>query len=223
MEPIQPTERTTVRRRPARGSYDRDLIYSILDEAPACHVGFVADGRPFVIPTLHVRVGDRLYVHGSPASRMIGATAGADVCVTVTLVDGIVLARSAFHHSMNYRSVVVFGVAEPVDDPGEKARVLHALSEHLVPGRWEDVRGPAPGELKATSVLSLAIAEASAKVRTGPPIDDEEDHAIPAWAGVIPLSMRAGEPVPCPRLAPGIEPPSYARSYPGPGAGAVGG
>lgn len=218
MEPIQPTERTTVRRRPARGSYDRALIYSILDEAPVCHVGFAVDGRPFVIPTLHVRVGDRLYVHGSPASRMLGAMAGGfEVCVTVTLVDGIVLARSAFHHSMNYRSVVVFGVAGPVEDAEEKARVLHALSEHLVPGRWADVRGPAPGELKATTVLSLPIDEASAKVRTGAPIDDEDDYAIPTWAGVIPLSIRAGEPVPCPRLAPGIEPPPYARSYPGPG------
>jgi uncharacterized protein len=224
MDPILPTDRTTVRRLPARGSYDRALIHSILDEAPVCHVGFVVAGRPFVIPTLHVRVGDRLYMHGSPGSRMLKAMAGGvEVCATVTLVDGLVLARSAFHHSMNYRSVVVFGVAQAVDDPEEKTRVLHALSEHLVPGRWRDVRGPAPGELKATSVLSLPIDEASAKVRTGPPVDDEEDYALPAWAGVIPLSMQAGEPVPCPRLAPGIEPPTYARSYPGPGAGASGG
>jgi nitroimidazol reductase NimA-like FMN-containing flavoprotein (pyridoxamine 5'-phosphate oxidase superfamily) len=224
MDPILPTDRTTVRRLPARGSYDRALIHSIIDEAPVCHVGFVVDGRPFVIPTLHVRVGDRLYMHGSPGSRMLKAMAGGvEVCVTVTLVDGLVLARSAFHHSMNYRSVVVFGVAQAVDDAEEKTRVLHALSEHLVPGRWRDVRGPAPGELKATSVLSLPIDEASAKVRTGPPLDDEEDYALPAWAGVVPLSLKAGEPVPCPRLAPGIEVPSYARSYPGPGDGTRGG
>jgi uncharacterized protein len=220
MEQILPTDRTTVRRLPARGSYNRDLIHSILDEAMVCHVGFVVDGRPFVIPTLHVRVGDRLYMHGAPGSRMLKAMAsGVDVCVTVTLVDGLVLARSAFHHSMNYRSVVVFGVAEAVDDPEEKTRVLNALSEHLVPGRWRDVRGPAAGELKATSILSLPIDEASAKVRTGPPVDDEEDYARPAWAGVVPLSLKAGEPVPCPRLAPGIELPPYARSYPGPGDG----
>jgi len=224
MDPIQPTDRTTVRRLPARGSHDRALIYSILDEAPVCHVGFVVDGRPFVIPTLHVRVGDRLYMHGSPGSRMLKAMAGGvEVCVTATLIDGLVLARSAFHHSMNYRSVAVFGVAIAVDDPDEKARVLQALSEHLVPGRWRDVRSPSPGELKATSVLSLPIDEASAKVRTGPPIDDEEDYAVPAWAGVVPLSLRAGEPVPCPRLDPQIELPVYARSYPGPGDGASGG
>ena len=224
MDPIQPTDRTTVRRLPARGSHDRALIYSILDEAPVCHVGFVVDGRPFVIPTLHVRVGDRLYMHGSPGSRMLKAMAGGvEVCVNVTIVDGLVLARSAFHHSMNYRSVVVFGTAQAVEDPDEKARVLHALSEHLVPGRWRDVRGPAPGELKATSVLSLPIDEASAKVRTGPPLDDEEDYALSAWAGVVPLSLKAGEPVPCPRLAPGIDLPSYARSYPGPGDGTRGG
>jgi uncharacterized protein len=220
MDEILRTDRTTVRRLPARGSYDRALIHSILDEAMVCHVGFIADGRPFVIPTLHVRVGDRLYVHGSPGSRMLKAMAGGvEVCVTVTLVDGLVLARSAFHHSMNYRSAVVFGTARPVEDPDEKTRVLHALAEHLVAGRWPDVRGPAPGELKATTVLSLPIDEASAKVRTGPPLDEEEDYDLPAWAGVVPLSIKAGEPIPCPRLAPGIEPPPYARSYPGPGPG----
>jgi uncharacterized protein len=224
MDEILRTDRTTVRRLPARGSYDRAVIHAILDEALICHVGFVVDGRPFVIPTLHVRVGDRLYMHGSPGSRMLKAMAGGvEVCVTATLIDGLVLARSAFHHSMNYRSVAVFGVAVAVDDPDEKARVLQALSEHLVPGRWRDVRGPSPGELKATSVLSLPIDEASAKVRTGPPIDDEEDYAVPAWAGVVPLSLRAGEPVPCPRLDPGIELPAYARSYPGPGDGTQGG
>ena len=220
MEPIQPTERTTLRRLPARGVHDRALIDAILDETLTCHVGFVVDGRPFVIPTLHVRLGDRLYIHGSSASRMLRAmSGGAEVCVTVTLVNGLVLARSAFHHSMNYRSAMIFGVATPVEDADEKTRVLRTLSEHLVRGRWQDVRGPSPIELKATAILSLPIVEASAKVRTGPPIDDEEDHAIPCWAGVLPLSMAAGEPVPCPKLAAGIETPSYARSYPGPGAG----
>jgi uncharacterized protein len=223
MDEIPRTDRTTVRRLPARGAYDRALIHSILDEGLICHVGFVADGRPFVIPTIHARVGDRLYVHGSPASRMLKAMAGGvEVCITVTLLDGLILARSAFHHSMNYRSVVLFGEARPVDDPAEKARVLQVLAEHLVPGRWRDIRVPTPGELKATSVLSLPIDEASAKVRTGPPVDDEDDYALPIWAGILPLSIAAGEPVPCPRLLPGIVPPSYAVSYPGPGDGSRG-
>ncbi len=223
MDEFPRTDRTTVRRLPARGSYDRELIHSILDQGMVCHVGFVVDGRPFVIPTLHVRLGDRLYFHGSPGSRMLKSMAGGiDVCVTVTIVDGLVLARSAFHHSINYRSAVVFGTARVVDDPDEKTRALHALTEHLVAGRWQDVRTPSPGELKATTVLLLAIDEASAKVRTGPPIDDEEDLAIPCWAGVVPLAMAAGEPVSCPRLAPEVEPPPYARSYPGPGDGSPG-
>jgi uncharacterized protein len=220
MNEIPRTERTTVRRLPARAAYDRSLIHAILDEALICHVGFVVEGRPFVIPTIHVRVGDRLYVHGSPASRMLKTLAGGvDVCVTVTLVDGLVLARSAFHHSMNYRSVVVFGTARAVDEPDEKARVLQVLAEHLVPGRWRDIRVPTPGELKATLVLSLPIDEASAKVRTGPPLDEAEDYALPIWAGVLPLTIAAGAPVPCPRLLPDIEPPTYVRAYPGPGDG----
>jgi nitroimidazol reductase NimA-like FMN-containing flavoprotein (pyridoxamine 5'-phosphate oxidase superfamily) len=224
MNEIPRTERMTVRRLPARAAYDRSLIHAILDEALICHVGFVVDGRPFVIPTIHVRVGERLYVHGSPASRMLKKLAGGvDVCVTVTLVDGLVLARSAFHHSMNYRSVVLFGTARSVDDADEKARVLQALAEHLVPGRWRDIRVPTPAELKATSVLSLPIDEASAKVRTGPPVDDEEDYSLPTWAGVLPLSIVAGTPIPCPRLVADIELPAYARSYPGPGDGSRGG
>jgi uncharacterized protein len=223
MDEFPRTDRTTVRRLPARGAYDRALIHSILDEGLICNVGFVVDGRPFVIPTIHVRVGDRLYLHGSPASRMLKAMAGgAEVCITVTLLDGLVLARSAFHHSMNYRSVVLFGEARAVDDPAEKARVLQVLAEHLVPGRWKDIRVPTPGELKATSVLSIPIDEASAKVRTGPPVDDEDDYAMSTWAGVLPLSITAGEPVPCPRLPSDIQPPSYARSYPGPGDGSRG-
>ena len=223
MDEIPRTERTTVRRLPARAAYDRSLIHSILDESLICHVGFVVDGRPYVIPTIHVRVDERLYIHGSPASRMLKTLAGGvDVCVTVTLVDGLVLARSAFHHSMNYRSVVLFGTAQAVDGSDEKARVLQTLAEHLVPGRWRDVRVPTSGELKATLVLSMPIDEASAKVRTGPPVDDEEDYMLPTWAGVLPLTIAAGAPVPCPRLAPGIELPTYARSYPGPGDGARG-
>ena len=224
MDEIPRTDRTTVRRLPARANYDRSLINAILDEGLICHVGFVADGRPFVIPTIHVRMGDRLYIHGSPASRMLKAMAvGVEVCVTVTMIDGLILARSAFHHSMNYRSVVLFGQACVVDDPAEKARVLETLAEHLVPGRWRDIRVPTPGELKATSVLSIPIDETSAKVRTGPPVDDEEDYALPIWAGVLPLTIAAGEPIPCPRLMSGIEPPSYATSYPGPGDGLRGG
>jgi nitroimidazol reductase NimA-like FMN-containing flavoprotein (pyridoxamine 5'-phosphate oxidase superfamily) len=220
MSEIPRTERSTVRRLPARAAYDRSIIHAILDEGLVCHVGFVADGRPFVIPTIHVRVGERLYMHGSPASRMLKALAGGvEVCVTVTLVDGLVLARSAFHHSMNYRSAVLFGVARVVDDPEEKNRVLQALAEHLVPGRWRDIRTPTPGELKATSVLALPIDEASAKVRTGPPVDDEDDYALPIWAGVVPLAMTAGPPLPCPRLLPGVELPPYASSYSGPGEG----
>jgi hypothetical protein len=212
-----------VRRLPARGSHDRELIHSILDQGLVCHVGFVVDGRPFVIPTLHVRLGDRLYFHGSPGSRMLKAmAAGVEVCVTVTIIDGLVLARSAFHHSINYRSATVFGTARLVDDPEEKTRALHALTEHLVAGRWTDIRTPSAGELKATTVLSLPIDEASAKVRTGPPVDDEEDHALPCWAGVVPLAMTAAAPVPCPRLAPEVEPPPYARSYRGPGNGSPG-
>jgi nitroimidazol reductase NimA-like FMN-containing flavoprotein (pyridoxamine 5'-phosphate oxidase superfamily) len=223
MDEIPRTDRTTVRRLPARGAYDRALIHAILDEGLICHVGFVVDGRPFVIPTIHVRVGDRLYLHGSPASRMLKSMAGgAEVCITVTLLDGLVLARSAFHHSMNYRSVVLFGEARAVDDPAEKARVLQVLAEHLVPGRWKDIRVPTPGELKATSVLSIPIDEASAKVRTGPPVDDEDDYAMSTWAGVLPLSISADEPVPCPRLPSDIQPPPYASSYPGPGDGSRG-
>jgi nitroimidazol reductase NimA-like FMN-containing flavoprotein (pyridoxamine 5'-phosphate oxidase superfamily) len=219
MDEIPPSERTTVRRLAKRGSYDRKLIDEILDSALMCHVGFVVDGSPFVIPTIHVRIGDRLYFHGSPASRMLKALArGIEVCVTVTIVDGLVLARSAFHHSMNYRSAMVFGSARTVDDPEVKFRVLHALSDHLVRGRWEHVRTPTPAELNATLVLSLPIAEASAKVRTGLPVDDEEDYGLPVWAGVIPLALSAGTPEPDSRLDQDIHPPAYAAGYRGPSA-----
>lgn len=190
------TERTTVRRLPERAAYDRPTLDAILDEALICHVGFVAGGRPVVIPTIHTRIGDAVYFHGSAASRMLRTLrGGVDVCVTVTLLDGLVLARSAFHHSMNYRSVVVFGNAEEVTEREERLRVLIALVEHVCRGRFADVRPPSKAELRQTLVLRLPLSEASAKVRTGPPKDDEADLASPAWAGVLPLSLVPGEPL----------------------------
>ena len=211
---FSPTELTTLKRLPKRGVYDRDLVYGILDEAFICHVGFVTDGRPIVIPTGFGRVDDRLYIHGSQASRMLRTIAdGIDVCVNVTLLDGLVLARSAFHHSMNYRSVVIFGRASIVEEREEKLSALVAFSEHVIPGRWAEVREPTEQELKATTVLSLPLVEVSAKVRTGPPLDDEEDYALPVWAGVIPLHLAAGAPIPDPRLQENIQPPAYAINY----------
>ena len=208
------TERTTVKRLPKRGEYDRETINAILDEGLICHVGFVADSQPYVIPTGYARVGDDLLIHGSAASRMLRAIAdGVDVCVTVTLLDGLVLARSAFHHSMNYRSVVILGRAEIVDDPEKKYAALVALSEHIVPSRWNDVREPTPLELKATTVLRLPITEASAKIRTGSPVDDDEDYALNVWAGVLPLHLAAGEPVADPQLRQGLEAPEYIKQY----------
>lgn len=202
------TSRTRLKRLPKRGNYDRETINAILDEAIICHVGFVVDGQPYVIPTGYARVGDDLYIHGSAASRMLRELAeGVDVCVTVTLLDGLVLARSAFHHSMNYRSVVILGKATLVTDADEKYSALKALTEHFVPGRWPEVRWPNELELKATSVLKLPIAEASAKIRTGPPIDDDEDYAMDVWAGVLPLSLTPGEPIPDARLHPDTKPP----------------
>src|SRR5438132_2653683 len=190
------TPRTTVRRLAARAVYDREAIYAILDEAYICHVGFVVDGQPFVIPTIHVRLGDTLYFHGSAASRMLRSLRdGIDACVTITLLDGLVLARSAFHHSMNYRSVVVLGKGREVSDREEKTRALDALVEHVVPGRAAVVRPPNEAEFKQTLVIALPLDEASAKVRTGPPIDDEADYALDVWAGVVPLSLVKGEPV----------------------------
>ena len=188
-----PTPRTRVVREPERGTYDRETAYKILDEGFICHVGFVADGQPFVIPTSYGRKNENLYIHGSAASRMLRQLdRGVPVCITVTLLDGLVLARSVFNHSMNYRSVVVLGTASLVSDPAEKLEALRVLSEHIIPGRWNDARQPNEKELKATSVLKLPIEEFSCKVRTGPPIDDEEDYSFPTWAGVIPLEMVAG-------------------------------
>ena len=208
------SERTTVRRRANRGVYDRAAIDAILDEALICHVGFVADGRPYVIPTIHARVGDRLLLHGAAASRMLtAASGGVPLCVTVTLLDGLVLARSAFHHSMNYRSVVVLGAATEIVERDAKLDAMRALAEHVVPGRWDDTRKPSDEELRATRILALPIAEASAKVRVGPPIDDEEDYALKTWAGVIPLGLEIHAPAADPRLAKGIAVPAYAAHY----------
>ncbi|PYS71349.1 MAG: pyridoxamine 5'-phosphate oxidase family protein [Acidobacteria bacterium] len=208
------TKRTSLKRLAKRGHFDHDTVYGILDEGFICHVGFVIDGQPFVIPTGYARVDDKLYIHGSQASRMLRTLAnGVDACVTVTLVDGLVLARSAFHHSVNYRSVVVFGRARLVDDPEEKNSALFAFSEQVVPGRWDDVRLPNESELKQTTVLCLPLSEASAKVRTGPPVDDEEDYALPMWAGVVPLRLVAETPISDPRLPDGVEVHEYAVSY----------
>ncbi|MCA1818218.1 MAG: pyridoxamine 5'-phosphate oxidase family protein [Acidobacteria bacterium] len=214
MENFAPTDRTRLRRLPQRGSFERDVVYRILDEGLVCHVGFVADGQPVVIPTGYGRANDTLYVHGSAASRMLRTLAGGvRVCVTVTLLDALVLARSAFHHSMNYRSVVVFGTAAAVEDAAEKWEALRVITEHIVPGRWSDVREPDESELKKTLVLKLPLAEASAKVRTGPPVDDEPDYELPVWAGELPLRIVPGEPVADPRLAPDSSPPANVVNY----------
>jgi len=208
------TERTTVRRLPKRGAYQRETINRILDEALICHVGFVIEGQPMVIPTIHTRIGDALYFHGSAASRMLRSLReGVPVCVTVTLLDGLVLARSAFHHSMNYRSVVVLGAAREVVDRKEKLRVLEAIVEHVMRGRTRDARGPNQNELKSTMLVRLPLDEASAKIRTGPPLDDEEDYSMPIWAGVLPLALTPSEPIADPRLSAAIEVPDYVRAY----------
>jgi uncharacterized protein len=212
--PYTPTTRTRVVREAERGVYDRETAYRILDEGFLCHVGFVVEGQPFVIPTSYGRQDDSLYIHGSAASRMLRQMKeSVPVCVTVTLLDGLVLARSIFNHSMNYRSVVILGKAMLVDQPEEKLEALRLLSEHIIPGRWADVRQPSQKELKATSVLRLPIEEFSAKVRSGPAIDDEEDYSFPVWAGVVPLEMRAGEPIDDARLMAGHGVPGYARNY----------
>jgi nitroimidazol reductase NimA-like FMN-containing flavoprotein (pyridoxamine 5'-phosphate oxidase superfamily) len=197
----QQTERTRVYRKRGRGSYDRDLVHSILDEALTCHVGFVQDGQPYVTPTIHAREGETIYLHGANANRTFRVLAdGAPCCLTATLIDELVLARSAQHHSMNYRSAVVFGTAREVTDTEEKRRGLRAVIEHVVPGRSDEIRGPNETELRSTKVLAMAIEEASAKVRTGPPADDEADVELPYWAGTLPLTQGTGEPIPAPEL-----------------------
>jgi uncharacterized protein len=214
MSEFAPTERTEVRRLPQRAVYDREAVYRILDEGLVCHIGFVAEGKPVVIPTGYGRKDDTVYLHGSPASRMLRTLAkGVDVCVTVTLLDGLVLARSAFHHSVNYRSVVIFGTARVVEDREGKLEALRVFTEHVAPGRWQEIRPPSDKELQATSVLALPLEEVSAKVRTGPPVDDEEDYVLPVWAGVLPLSLTPGSPVADDRLPAGIEVPAYVRRY----------
>ncbi len=209
------SERVRLRRKRERGSYDRAVVDAILDEALIAHLGIVDEhGQPFVIPTLHARSGDVVYCHGSTASRTLRAlAAGVPACLTVTLIDGLVLARSAMHHSANYRSAMLIGQATLLEDLDEKQAALRAVVEHIVPGRWDDVRAPSENELRATAVLALPIAECSAKVRTGGPVDDEEDYALGAWAGVIPLASSAAAPEPDQRLMAGIQAPAYVTAY----------
>jgi len=213
-ETTPPTERTRVVRESHRGAYDRETIYNILDEAFVCHVGFAVDGRPYVIPMLFARVGDAIYFHGSAASRMLrNLSGGIAVCVTVTLTDGFVLARSVFNHSMNYRSVVALGKAAIVDVPEEQVEALHAFTDKILPGRWNDARQPNEKELKATSILRLPLTEVSAKIRVGPPEDDAADYALPVWAGVIPLSLTPGAPIRDEKCDASIPTPAYASRY----------
>jgi hypothetical protein len=209
------TERSTIRRLPKRGSYDKDVVYGILDQAIVCHVGLMTEEGPVVIPMGYARRGDELLLHGSARSRLLEEMArGAPVSVAVTLVDGLVLARSTFHHSINYRSVVLYGVASGIDDPVEKAKALEAVVEHLVPGRSRDARPADDGELLATRVVRLPIEEASAKIRVGPPVDDTRDLDLDIWAGVLPMERRPGTPIPDEHLKPAIPVPEYVRDYP---------
>lgn len=210
----EPTERTRVRRKPQRGSYERDLVHRILDEALTCHVAFVDDGRPYAIPTIHARIGDVLYLHGSRGSRMLKTLRdGAQCCVTATLVHELVLTRSAMHHSLNYRSAVVLGTAARVEDAEEKQSALAAVVDHIAPGRSAEVRGPNPKELRGTEVLRVEIEEASAKVREGPGEDDEEDLALPYWAGRLPLELRAARAIPDATLAKEVPVPDHVRRW----------
>ena len=214
MPQFEKTERTRVRRIPKRASYDVAVVEAILAEGLYCHVGFSVDGQPYVIPTIYARIEDRLYIHGSAASRMLRTIGGEmPVCVTVTLLDGLVLARSTFHHSMNYRSVVILGQATEITDPDEKMTALKAIVDHVMVGRWEDVRQPSAQELKATSVIRVPLEEVSAKVRTGPPVDDEEDYLLDCWAGEVPLRLVSQPPVADPQLRSGIDLPGYAKNY----------
>ncbi len=213
-ESLPQSARTRVTREPQRGVYDRETIYKILDEGLVCHVGFTADDQTFIIPTMYARVGDAIYFHGSAASRMLRRVGeGVNVCVTVTLLDGLVLARSVFNHSMNYRSVVALGAATLVDSPTEKLKALRAFTEKILPGRWNDARQPNEQELKSTSILRLPLTEASAKVRVGPPLDDDADYSLRVWAGVVPLRLVAEAPIPDEKCDPSIPVPAYAARY----------
>jgi nitroimidazol reductase NimA-like FMN-containing flavoprotein (pyridoxamine 5'-phosphate oxidase superfamily) len=208
------TEKNSIKRLPKRGYYDREIIYRILDEALICHVGFVADGQPYVIPTNFARVDDTVILHGAKASRLLKhIEAGPPVCVEATIVDGLVLARSVFHHSINYRSVVLFGIGSLIVDEQEKLAALEAVAEHLIPGRWKDARLPNRKELNATSVVSIRIEEASAKVRLGPPVDEEEDYALPVWAGVLPLQEIPSSPIQDELQSKEISLPEYVAHY----------
>jgi uncharacterized protein len=214
MSEFKPTERTQVKRLPKRGKYDRDVVYKILDHAFVCHVGFNVEGQPYVIPTNYGRAGDTLYLHGSAASRMLKTLSeGVPVCVTVTHVDGLVLARSAFHHSVNYRSVVILGTARLVEAAPEKMEALRIFTEHVMKGRWDDVRQPTEQELKATTVLALPLEEVSAKVRSGGPVDDEADYTLPVWAGVLPLELTAKAPEPDAQRKRDLPMPEYLKKY----------
>jgi uncharacterized protein len=212
--PAATSDRTTIRRMPQRAVYDRAAINAILDEGLVCHLGFTLDAQPYVLPTIYARDGERILIHGSSASRMFRALrTGIPLCATITLVDGLVLARSAYHHSMNYRSVVILGTAIEICERAAKIAAMRAIVNHAIPGRWHEVRSPSEVEMRATTVLSLPADEASAKVRTGPPIDDEEDYALKVWAGVLPLSLDAHAAMADPRLPPDIDMPSYVRFY----------
>jgi len=214
MSQIPQTERTTLKRLPKRGSFDREVINAILDEGFVCHAGFIADDKPVVIPTGYARVEDNLIIHGSQASRMLRALGkGIDMCITVTLIDGLVLARSAFHHSMNYRSVVVFGRAQVIDNREEKLAALRVLSEHMIRGRWDYVREPNEAELQQTTVLSVPLHEASAKIRSGQPVDDDEDYDLPIWAGILPLRTLADVPIADPLMRTEVDIPTHVLAY----------
>lgn len=214
MKQFSATDPSRVRRLAKRANYDTEMIYAIVDSAPICHVGLIDDGRPVVIPTIHARIADELVLHGAPASRLLKYVAeGLPLCVTVTHLDGLVLARSVFHHSMNYRSAVLFGNGRLLEDDDEKMAALYAITEHVMPGRWDDARQPNAQELRATTVVAMPIDHASAKIRSGPPVDDEEDYALPLWAGVLPLALHAAAPEDDPRLNPGQEPPAYLAAY----------
>jgi nitroimidazol reductase NimA-like FMN-containing flavoprotein (pyridoxamine 5'-phosphate oxidase superfamily) len=214
-ETFTPTTRTQIRRKPTRGRYDRALINQILDEALICHVAFIADGHPYALPTIHARIGETLYLHGANGARMLKlAAAGEQLCVTATLIDGIVLARSAMHHSLNYRSAVVIGSARQVTDPEEKRAALDAVVEHIIPGRSGDARKPSDTGLAATIVLAIRLEEASAKVRSGGPVDDPDDRSLPVWAGELPLAVRGSTPVPAADLDTGIGLPAYVAGWP---------
>ena len=209
---LKKTKRTNLARNPKRADYDRDAVNQIIDATPLCHVSYIIDGRPYVTPTLQWREGDTIYWHGSSASRFLRQIVGKDVCMAITHFDGLVLARSAFHHSINYRSAMLFGEATKIED-SEKNELLHNFVENLIPGRWENLRQMTDQEAKATTVFSMPIDEGSAKVRSGPPVDDDDDYSLPIWAGVLPLSQVLQEPVPDPKNLDGLEVPTHVRDF----------